>query len=292
MWHCKSTPRLGSTNGMRGPIVLVILYGTTLQHILAGDAESRDNLLQGIKNSLETTQVTTEKLSTAVISLVDMIGPTEKGRWMNMASNFSEGVNDGLREMKRSLAAIASDLDTLHEERTKTLLQEIKTSHETSQDTTENMSSAVSSLVDMLGPDLKEMKISLAAIAKATKKEEHEKKEWNDDMEEVMRKSQVESRGEFKLRNQEVINPEEAFGLMTLPDTYSNEDPPSKNKTTLVHVLLQPKAITNINSMKKTMGMEIQMSLRWEDQRIEWNGLKVEDMDCWNSVSLSTTILR
>ena len=111
-------------------------------------------------------------------------------------------------------------------------------------------------------------------------------------MEEEMRKSQVESKGQFKLQKQEVINPEEAFGLMTLPDTYSNADPPSKNKTTLVHVFLQPKAIININSMKKTMGMEIQMSLRWEDQRIEWKGVKVEEMDCWNSVSLSTTILR
>ena len=107
-----------------------------------------------------------------------------------------------------------------------------------------------------------------------------------------MRESQKENRGDFNLRNQEEIIPEEAFGFMKLPNTYSNKHPPSKNKTTPVYVFLQPKAITSINSMKKTMGMEIQMSLMWEDQRIEWNDLKVEEMDCGNTVSLSTTILR
>ena len=111
-------------------------------------------------------------------------------------------------------------------------------------------------------------------------------------MKREMMKSQNESRGEFKLRHQEEVIPEEAFGLMTLPNTYSSKDPPSKTKTTQVHVFLQPKAITSINSMKKTMGMEIHMSLMWYDQRIEWNGTIVDEMDCWNSISFSTTILR
>ena len=133
---------------------------------------------------------------------------------------------------------------------------------------------------------------SLRLIAKATGEKPPRRKAWNATMKKEMMKSQNESRGEFKLRYQEEIVPEEAFGLMTLPKTYSRKDPPSKTESTEVYVVLQPKAITSINSMKKTMGMEIKMSLMWEDQRIEWNGLNVNELDCWSSVSPSTTILR
>ena len=82
---------------------------------------------------------------------------------------------------------------------------------------------------------------------------------------------------------------------MTLPATYQKNKSPSEEKDgyqpTEVRVVLQPKSITEISSMDKTVGLEIYMSLAWKDPRVDWNDL-TQDFACSDTLSFSPNILR
>ena len=88
--------------------------------------------------------------------------------------------------------------------------------------------------------------------------------------------------------------PEEGYGQMLLPGSYWKVVPPlGFAKPTPVSVGLQPRAITSINSLEKSVEMEIHMSLTWEDSRIQWPQLNILPKEDWmKAIPLNPTICR
>ena len=99
-----------------------------------------------------------------------------------------------------------------------------------------------------------------------------------------------ESEGErgslYDLRKPEEVTPDQGFGLIRLGKDYNKKHPQPGG--TKVFLELQPKSISEINSMEKTVGLEIHLKLVWEDDRIEWT----HPLSCGDVLSFSPTILK
>ena len=65
------------------------------------------------------------------------------------------------------------------------------------------------------------------------------------------------------------IDPEAAFGFLTLNKAYNKYESPDKEKTS-VEVHMEPTFVTKISSVGRKMGLEIKLGLAWEDERIWW----------------------
>ena len=78
--------------------------------------------------------------------------------------------------------------------------------------------------------------------------------------------------GAVYLFTEEVRYPQEALGLLSLNSTYNKKVAP-KHKT--VRGWMRPTFVTDIDSMKQRMGLEIFFVLMWqEDSRVNWALLK------------------
>ena len=76
------------------------------------------------------------------------------------------------------------------------------------------------------------------------------------------------SNSNWKLDNKD-IDPEAAFGFLTLNKTYNKYESPDKENTS-VEVHMEPTFVTKISSIGRKMGLEIKLGLAWEDERIWW----------------------
>ena len=65
------------------------------------------------------------------------------------------------------------------------------------------------------------------------------------------------------------IDPEAAFGFLTLNKAYNKYESPDKEKTS-VEVHMEPTFVTKISSIGRKMGLEIKLGFAWEDERIWW----------------------
>ena len=90
----------------------------------------------------------------------------------------------------------------------------------------------------------------------------------------------------IELRKMEVVIPSEGFGLVRLDETYWKRQPQPEG--TKVFVELHPKAISNVNSKEKKVGLEMHMKLVWEDNRIHWQGFT---WTCGDVVTFNPNIL-
>ena len=173
------------------------------------------------------------------------------------------------------------DTNTVINEDTNSILKELKTSMEQSK---QELTLAIESLLE-----------PLVAIMSVTA--DYKKKEptviTDVSMLETMKSSDLGTNEYNFDTDQEEVDPEYGFGMMKLPSSYrKNKAPGSKDSPTDIRVILQPLAITDISSEDKTVGLEIYMSLRWKDSRIEWNNKMTDNFECLTVLSFSPEILR
>ena len=222
---------------------------------LSSESLQSNTLLKGIKTRLEESLVETKTLSTA------------------LAANTETAIKDSLD----SNIAINGD--------TNKLLREIKVTMDLSRQET---TAAIQNLFKQLS--------AIAEIVNSYKREKPTKitdKSGLDSFKSTS--SRLESESKFEFYKHEMIEPDLGFGLMTLPATYQKNKSPSEDKDgyqpTYVRVVLQPKSITEISSMDKTVGLEIYMSLAWKDPRVDWSDL-TQDFACFDTLSFSPNLLR
>ena len=70
--------------------------------------------------------------------------------------------------------------------------------------------------------------------------------------------------------NAKALTPEAAFGFLTLNKTYNKHQAPNETDT-VVRAKIEPTSMTRIDSMTRSMSLDMKMTLMWEDQRIQWN---------------------
>ena len=239
-----------------------------------------NTLLGDIKTSLESSQkdmkmLSTESLNSNVL-LTDITTSLEKSLEETKALTAALTIN--------TETAIQGSLDsnTVINEDTNTILKELKTSMEQSK---QELTLAIESLLE-----------PLVAIMSVTA--DYKKKEptmiTDVTMLETMKSSELGSTNTYNLDSkQEEVDPEYGFGMMKLPSSYrKNKAPGSSDSPTEIRVVLQPLAITDISSEDKTVGLEMYMSLRWKDSRIEWKNEMTDNFDCLTVLSFSPEILR
>ena len=65
-----------------------------------------------------------------------------------------------------------------------------------------------------------------------------------------------------------VVDPEAAYGFLTLNATYNKFESPGED--TKVEVLMEPTFVIEVDSIAWRMALEIKLGVTWEDGRIWW----------------------
>ena len=73
---------------------------------------------------------------------------------------------------------------------------------------------------------------------------------------------------------------------MKLTDTYWKKQPQPKGSN--IFVELQPRVVTLIDSVYRRVGLEMYVTMVWEDSRVVWQGL---ELGCWDTMAFDTAIL-
>ena len=84
-------------------------------------------------------------------------------------------------------------------------------------------------------------------------------------------------------KHEEII-PEDGFGLIKLDENYRQKMPQSGG--TEVRVAIHVKGLTEIDVDKKTVGLQIRLSMEWEDRRVDTL------FDCGESAAFKTSVIR
>lgn len=91
-----------------------------------------------------------------------------------------------------------------------------------------------------------------------------------------------------KYREKSRRDPPGAFGFLTLEDNYDKHAAPN-GESTEVKAWMEPTFVTEIDSAGRRMGLEMKMSLLWEDRRINW--VKEQEMAPGKVFTLEPSIL-